>query len=107
MTVTAEAQRGERRGRRTLGAADRRALRSGAWLVPLVATAPLILWYVRGGPAVLYNVVGLAAVAGAAIANARLVNEGTTRDADVLIRGERIEKIAAHILGRELPADEG
>lgn len=29
------------------------------------------------------------------IQNARLVNEGQTRDADVLIRGERIEKIAA------------
>lgn len=31
------------------------------------------------------------------ITNARLVNEGTTRDADVLIRGERIEKIADSI----------
>ena len=31
------------------------------------------------------------------IANARLVNEGAVRDADVLVRGERIEKIAAGI----------
>lgn len=31
------------------------------------------------------------------ITNARLVNEGTTRDADVLIRGERIEKIAGSL----------
>jgi len=31
------------------------------------------------------------------ITNARLINEGTARDTDVLIRGERIEKIAASI----------
>ena len=31
------------------------------------------------------------------ITNARLVNEGTTRETDVLIRGERIEKIANRI----------
>jgi dihydroorotase len=31
------------------------------------------------------------------ITNARLINEGTTRDTDVLIRGERIEKIAGSI----------
>ncbi|NOR66013.1 MAG: dihydroorotase [Woeseiaceae bacterium] len=31
------------------------------------------------------------------ITNARLVNEGETRDADVLINGERIEKIASNI----------
>ena len=31
------------------------------------------------------------------ISNARLVNEGEIRDADVLISGERIEKIGAGI----------
>ena len=31
------------------------------------------------------------------ITNGRLVNEGETRDADVLINGERIEKIASNI----------
>ena len=31
------------------------------------------------------------------ISNARLINEGETRDADVLIKGDRIEKVAASI----------
>lgn len=35
------------------------------------------------------------------ITNARLVNEGQTRDADVLIHGERIEKIASSIAADE------
>ena len=35
------------------------------------------------------------------ISNARLVNEGEIRDADVLVRGDRIDKIAAGI-----PADD-
>lgn len=35
------------------------------------------------------------------ITNARLINEGEIRDADVLIRGERIEKIASGIAARE------
>jgi dihydroorotase len=35
------------------------------------------------------------------ITNARLVNEGMIRDADVLVRGQRIEKVAANIAAGE------
>lgn len=39
----------------------------GAWLALLVAAAPLMLWYLAGGPAVLYIVLGLAALGGLAV----------------------------------------
>jgi diguanylate cyclase (GGDEF)-like protein len=67
VTVTAEAQRGEGRRGRAPGAAGQQDPRSGAWLVPFAAAAPLMLWYSRGGPTVLYNVVGLVAVAALAV----------------------------------------
>ena len=35
------------------------------------------------------------------IKNARLVNEGATIETDVLVDGERIEKIAADISGKD------